>query len=414
MLALAIAPGLAICIYVLYHDVYNREPAINMIMSFFWGMCAILPAVAIEGVLTPYFNKSFLSIIVGAFVGVALIEELSKFMVLRLYSFGRPSFDEPLDGIVYSVLVSMGFATVENVFYVYEHGLQVAFLRMFTSVPAHATFAVIMGYYIGKARFEYHQRTSLFIKGVFGAVVAHGTYDAFLLLGENEWVRKYVSDMLLFAGALASLYIAIRLSRRLVRVHRLTSRQLFHARPELSIRKASGEDILLIRELSSQVWPQTYASMLSQEQIEYMMNLMYSEAALHQQMHDNHQFIIVYNAGIPIGFASYSEMEPTVYKLQKIYLLPLQQGRGTGRFVIESIVNDITPKGATALILNVNRNNTAREFYEKLGFKVIRIEDIDIGNGFFMNDYIMELKVNQEAGMGPQSTDDSPQQREEL
>lgn len=394
LLALAIAPGLAICIYVLYHDVYNREPAINMVMSFFWGMLCILPAVYLEGLFYPQFNKSIISIIASAFFSVALIEESSKFAVLRGYSYTRRSFDEPLDGIVYSVLVSMGFATIENIYYVYQHGYQVAFLRMFTSVPAHATFGIIMGYYVGKAKFDIKRKNEHLLKGLGAAIVLHGTYDAFLLLGENAWMKKNVSEALLFAGALGSLYIAIRLSRKLIRLHHLTSMQLFGESPQLSIRKASDEDIMLIKDLCSQIWPQTYASILPQQQIEYMMDMMYSEAALHQQMQDQHQFLIVYNSGIPIGFASYSEVEPTIFKLHKIYLLSLQQGKGTGRFVIDQIVQDILPKGATALILNVNRNNAAKSFYEKLGFEVLRIEDISIGNGYFMNDYIMELKID--------------------
>ena len=103
----------------------------------------------------------------------------------------------------------------------------------------------------------------------------------------------------------------------------------------------------------------------------------------------------MYNAGVPIGFASYSEIEPSVYKLHKIYVLTIHQGRGTGRFIMEHIIADILPKGATALQLNVNRNNNAKRFYEKLGFQVIAEEDIDIGDGYFMNDYIMEKKIGE-------------------
>ena len=390
LLALAIAPGLAICLYILYRDVYNREPALNMIMSFLWGICSIVPALLIETFFSSYLDQSLFSIIAGAFLAVALVEETSKFVVLRFYSFTRQSFDEPLDGIVYSVLVSMGFATIENIFYVYDEDLSVAFLRMFTSVPAHATFAIIMGYYAGKAKFNHHQRNRLLLKGVVGATLAHGTYDAFLLLGENDWVKQYVSELLLFSGAIASLYVAIRLSRKLIRLHHLTSQQLFDDTPTITLRKASDEDIMLIRELSLQVWPQTYNAILSAAQIEYMLNLMYSETALHQQMQDNHHFFIIYNAGIPIGFVSYSEIEPKLYKLHKIYVLPGQQGRGTGRMVMQLVLERVKGEGATALQLNVNRNNKAYAFYQKLGFVALREEDIHIGNGFYMNDYIMQ------------------------
>ncbi|HUQ97326.1 MAG TPA: GNAT family N-acetyltransferase [Chitinophagaceae bacterium] len=397
LVALAIAPGLAICVYILYRDVYNREPAINMILSFVFGACSIVPALSIERFINPFLSHSIASIIVTSFFGVALVEELCKFFVLRYYSFTRHSFDEPLDGIVYSVLVSMGFATVENVFYVYNESLSVAFLRMFTSVPAHATFAVIMGYFVGKAKFNREDRKGLFIKSILGATLAHGTYDAFLLLGENAWVKQYISELLLFSGAIASLYITIRLSRRLIRLHHITSQQLFDETPVLSLRKASDKDVLLIRELSLQVWPQTYATILSAEQIQYMLSLMYSEAALHQQLADDHHFYIVYNAGIPIGFVSYSAIEPHLFKLHKIYILPLQQGRGTGRFILEQVIAQVKKEGATALQLNVNRNNKALEFYRKQGFIAIREEDNAIGNGYFMNDYVLEKKLTDDS-----------------
>jgi ribosomal protein S18 acetylase RimI-like enzyme len=121
-----------------------------------------------------------------------------------------------------------------------------------------------------------------------------------------------------------------------------------------------------------------------------MMNLIYSQHALEQQMASGHRFIIVYNAAIPVGFASFNEVEPMVYKLQKIYMLPNQQGRGTGRFTIQQVIADIQPRGAAVLRLNVNRHNTAKGFYEKLGFKVVAEQNIDIGSGYFMDDYVME------------------------
>src|SRR3712207_1335563 len=87
LLALAIAPGLAICVYILYRDVYNREPALNMILSFVLGIVSIVPALAIESAISRFLDHSLFSIIAGAFLGVALVEELCKFAVLRWYSF---------------------------------------------------------------------------------------------------------------------------------------------------------------------------------------------------------------------------------------------------------------------------------------------------------------------------------------
>ncbi len=162
----------------------------------------------------------------------------------------------------------------------------------------------------------------------------------------------------------------------------------------LSIRRAATNDIRLIRELTFQIWPQTYAPILSTEQIAYMLDMMYSEAALNRQFNEGHSFIVCYNNEEPVGFASWSEIGPGIYKLHKIYVLPQKQGSGIGKYLIQYIVSDIKERQAIALELNVNRYNTAKIFYEKLGFVVIREEDIDIGTGYFMNDYVLRYDLN--------------------
>lgn len=161
----------------------------------------------------------------------------------------------------------------------------------------------------------------------------------------------------------------------------------------LSIQNKNSNDIPLIRELAMQVWPQTYRSILSDDQIDYMLKLMYSAGSLQQQMNDGAQFIVVYDDAEPVGFASYQEIKPSIYKLHKIYVLASQQGKGTGRFLIDHIIDAIKKKGATALQLQVNRGNKARYFYEKLGFIIIEEIDLDIGGGYVMDDYIMEKRL---------------------
>lgn len=141
------------------------------------------------------------------------------------------------------------------------------------------------------------------------------------------------------------------------------------------------------------MWPQTYSGILSNEQIEYMLDMMYSQASLQKQMTDGATFILIYHEDEPVGFASYQEMKPAIYKLHKIYVLSSQQGKGTGRFVIDHILHEIKQTGAKALQLQVNRNNNAKNFYEKLGFVVIEEIKLDIGNGYVMDDYIMEKKL---------------------
>jgi diamine N-acetyltransferase len=162
--------------------------------------------------------------------------------------------------------------------------------------------------------------------------------------------------------------------------------------PEIKI--ASAKDIPLIQELTYAIWPQTYSSIISKAQIEYMLEMMYSTAALQQQMDkEGCTFIIVYNDNEPVAFASYNETTPQIWKLNKIYILPSQQGKGMGKFIINYIVAAIKPQNAKALQLQVNRYNKAKDFYEKSGFTIIETAGFDIGNGYVMNDYVMELAL---------------------
>jgi diamine N-acetyltransferase len=161
----------------------------------------------------------------------------------------------------------------------------------------------------------------------------------------------------------------------------------------LSITKATITDIPLIRQLTFAIWPQTYSSIISKEQIDFMLEQMYNPATLQKQIEEGCTFIIVYDDKEPVAFASYNETEPQLWKLNKIYILQSQQGKGLGKFIINYIVDEIKANGAKALQLQVNRNNKAKDFYERLGFKIIKTADFDIGNGFFMNDYVMELTL---------------------
>ena len=162
----------------------------------------------------------------------------------------------------------------------------------------------------------------------------------------------------------------------------------------LQVIKAAVADIPIIRALTFRVWPQTYRSIISQEQIDFMLELMYSVPSLEKQMiRDGCIFIIVYDDAVPVAFASYNQSIPHTWKLNKLYTLPDQQGKGIGRFIIDHIITEIKKQDAKALQLQVNRNNSAKDFYLKLGFSIIHTADFDIGNGYFMNDYVMELKI---------------------
>ncbi len=231
-IAIALAPGIAICLYVFYTDIYNREPKWNLFASFILGCLSIIPAACFEQSFRYTLDGSIGAVAVFAYAIVGFSEEFVKFLGLRFYSYRKKSFDEPLDGIVYSVMVSMGFATVENIMYVMNfapsgRGLEVGFQRMFLSVPAHASFAVIMGYFVGKAKFSPAKSTGLLVLGLLGAVFFHGTYDFFLFIKSYSFAGRDISEGLLAGGAIVSYIICLVLARKLIRQQKSLSKQMF-------------------------------------------------------------------------------------------------------------------------------------------------------------------------------------------
>ena len=233
--ALAIAPGIAIILYIYRKDSYDKEPKKYLFLSFALGMLSTLPAIILQLTAKLIFGEpggtstiSFYAFY--AFIIVACSEEGCKFAMVRWYAYPKKVFNEPFDGIIYTVMVSMGFATVENVMYVHDHGISTAILRMFLSVPAHATFAIIMGYYTGLAKFNKEKSIFYFVKGFLLAAFFHGAFDFFLFLQDNNNVKAYLSQGMLFLGAITSYYFAIRLSLRSIRLHRELSRIDFEKR----------------------------------------------------------------------------------------------------------------------------------------------------------------------------------------
>jgi protease PrsW len=150
---------------------------------------------------------------------VALPEEIWKFLMLLWYAYRKKEFDEPFDGIVYAVMVGMGFATVENISYVSQYGLMTGIMRMFLAVPAHASFAIIMGYFMGKARFSAKKEHYLLFFGVFWAIVFHGSYDFFLFLQESHKTGTENASLMMFLGAVVSLATGIILSKKAIKEH---------------------------------------------------------------------------------------------------------------------------------------------------------------------------------------------------
>ena len=162
-----------------------------------------------------------------------------------------------------------------------------------------------------------------------------------------------------------------------------------------AIRLAENKDLPTIQMLAKKIWPDTYGHILSAEQIEYMLELMYSHESLEQQKSASHHiFLILDFDSHPSGFASYSiSAAEKKGKLHKIYIDQQLQGKGLGKSLLEEVIRRVRSAGCAILQLDVNRRNKARSFYEKHGFKVTAEKDTDIGNGFVMMDYVMEKGI---------------------
>ena len=184
LLAIAIAPAVALFLFFYLRDKYRREPIGVLLVTFALGAASLIPAAMTSLSLqkltgwssrTPSLFHAFL----GAMIIVGLVEEGAKFLVVRFYAYHRPEFDEPYDGIMYSVMAALGFATLENIIYIFSNGAGTGVMRALLAMPSHAFDGVLMGYFLGEAKFARDDRTGNWLSALgFGlAVIAHGLYD---------------------------------------------------------------------------------------------------------------------------------------------------------------------------------------------------------------------------------------------
>ena len=162
------------------------------------------------------------------------------------------------------------------------------------------------------------------------------------------------------------------------------------------IRKAGTGDIPLLHQMAQEVFPHTYQSILIPEQIDFMLQWMYSPESLHRQMEEEgHIYYIASKDGAAAGYVSIQPQGEHLFHLQKIYVLPAYLKEKLGRMLFEyalAVIKEIHPEPCT-VELNVNRNNPALGFYQHMGMKKVREGDFPIGNGFYMNDYIMSIDI---------------------
>ncbi|AJR03949.1 PrsW family intramembrane metalloprotease [Siansivirga zeaxanthinifaciens] len=214
LLLLAVTPIFIVILYIYYKDKYEKEPRRLLLYNFLLGpiVSIIITMIMYYGfnIILPLPDRtSVIQQFIRAFFVVGFTEEFSKYIIVKFYSQAKADFNEPFDGIVYAVMVSMGFAATENIMYVLQGGYYVGILRAFTAVPAHATFGILMGYFVGKAKFS-KNRVVLNITGLLLAILFHGAYDFFLFINFIPGIST---------GAFVSLFISILLSRKAIKKH---------------------------------------------------------------------------------------------------------------------------------------------------------------------------------------------------
>ena len=172
----ATIPPLIVLYFIYRNDLYEAEPHELLLKTFFLGCVITIPIILIEtytSILSEY-------IFIYTLIGIALVEEGVKYITLLYYNFPKRSFNEPYDGIIYSVVLTMGFALIENIMYVISDDTgATAILRMLTAIPLHATAGIIMGYFLGKSKMESNNKTKNLILALLIPTLIHGVYDYF-------------------------------------------------------------------------------------------------------------------------------------------------------------------------------------------------------------------------------------------
>ena len=164
---------------------------------------------------------------------------------------------------------------------------------------------------------------------------------------------------------------------------------------ETALRYATADDAPMLRLLAEKIWWPTYSAILSKEQIRFMLDVIYAEDKLRQQIESGEQtFLILSENNVPIGFTAFSvdQENQQLITLEKIYCLPEMQGKGYGKLLIHTVETKAREAGKSILQLYVHRQNKARNFYEKLNFKVVKEVDRPLGN-YLLTDFVMEKEV---------------------
>ena len=240
LLSLSVFPVLLLGSYVYYKDKFQKEPLGMLFKAFFFGCLSVVPAIFIESLLSANYEIMFGNLLPDMFRGIytgfivaGFSEELCKLLLLALAVWRSRYFDEYFDGIVYATFVSLGFAGLENIMYVFgqeDFGTSIATgtMRAILAVPAHFLFGVVMGYYFAIAKFQPEHRFGNFVKAFIFPMLLHGTYDSLLMVPEAMGVDGTLVSIGFFV---LFIYFDIKLwkigMRRLKGLQRLGEEQVY-------------------------------------------------------------------------------------------------------------------------------------------------------------------------------------------
>lgn len=211
---LAILPGLIICLYIIRSDKFEKEPMGALLLSFILGTLLIIPVIGLGGLLE-ISSPKILATLFNCFISVALVEEGLKLSIILLLFYQQPFFNEPFDGIIYAVMVGMGFATAENLIFAGNHPSAFYIQRAFTTEIAHGAFSIILGYFVGQSKFSKTKkaRKKSLVLGLLFCTLLHGMYDLFLILSTLRFTLLFALMTLLGSIILAYQFILIQVEK---------------------------------------------------------------------------------------------------------------------------------------------------------------------------------------------------------
>lgn len=165
----------------------------------------------------------------------------------------------------------------------------------------------------------------------------------------------------------------------------------------VTLQAATARDLPVIRRLAYDIWWPTYGSYLVHDQISLMLELIYSEEALQAQLEAGQQFSLAMRGDVTVGFVGYQPKhgKAQTMRIEKLYVMPSEQGKGTGKLLIDYVTQTALADGYSCLELNVNRRNAAARFYDRQGFVIIDTVDIPY-HGYVLNDYVMQKELARE------------------